>query len=164
MPAGLPLNSQGSDKPSSSCGPTGSSLAESGWVNVQAKQSVHHDLSMFTKTFDPDVLKPHEENEVVCHRAETTCNDTHAAAHLLRAMQYELKEIKVCVTGEIRWKEVWPNNTSIQKPCPHVETIAFLKAMGTCSTRVFISPNMAVVEIYNTFPGKLGFISEEDLL
>ena len=31
-----------------------------------------------------------------------------------------------------------------QKPCPHVETVALLKAMGTRSTRVFnSSPNMA---------------------
>ena len=33
VPAGLPLNTQGSRKPSSSCGPIGSSLAESGGVN-----------------------------------------------------------------------------------------------------------------------------------
>ena len=34
--------------------------------------------------------------------------------------------------------------------------------MGAHSTWVFITPNMAVVEIYNTFPGEFGFISEED--
>ena len=34
--------------------------------------------------------------------------------------------------------------------------------MGARSTQVFISPNMAVAGIYNTFPGELGLISEDD--
>ncbi|KAJ8872956.1 hypothetical protein PR048_026572 [Dryococelus australis] len=40
----LPLIPQGSSKSRPPCGPTGSSLAESGRVNVQAKQSGHLDL------------------------------------------------------------------------------------------------------------------------
>ena len=36
-----------------------------------------------------------------------------------------------------------------------------LKAMGACSMWVFISPNMVVAEIYNTFPHELGFFCEE---
>ena len=36
-----------------------------------------------------------------------------------------------------------------------------LKAMRARSTGVFISPKMAIAEIYNTFPGELGFVSEE---
>ena len=35
--------------------------------------------------------------------------------------------------------------------------------MEAHSMWVFISPNMAVVEIYNAFIGELGFVSEEDL-
>ena len=42
--------STGSRKPSSSCGPTGSSLVESGRVNVQAKQSGHHDYPRLPKS------------------------------------------------------------------------------------------------------------------
>ena len=38
---------------------------------------------------------------------------------------------------------------------PHVETVALLKAMGAHRTRVFICSNMAVAEIYNTFPDEL---------
>ena len=79
-------------------------------------------------------------------------------------MQYVFKEIQVPVrvTGETRWKKVWRNNTTIQKPCPHFETLSFLKAMGARSARVFISPNMTVADIYNTFPDELDFFSEED--
>ena len=77
-------------------------------------------------------------------------------------MLYKLKEIQVCVTGEMRWKKVWPHNTSTQTPCPHVESITLLKAMEVRSTRVSISPNTSVAEIYNIFSGDLGFVSEED--
>ena len=55
-------------------------------------------------------------------------------------MQYVFKKIQVHITGEIRWKKVWPNNTFIQKPCPHVETVAILKAMRAHNTRDFIQP------------------------
>ena len=95
------------------------------------------------------VLKPHDLTHMQCHIFQ-------------ELMQYVLREIQVRVTGDIRWKKIWPNNTSIQTPCPHVETVVLLKVMGVCSTRVFISPNKALAEIYNTFPGEFGFISEED--
>ena len=86
---------------------------------------------------------------------------THMQWHIfLEPMHYVLKNIQVCVTREIRWKKVWPNNTSIQKPCPHVETAALLKSIGVRSTRVFHHPKHA--EIYNTFSDELGFISKED--
>ena len=67
------------------------------------------------------------------------------------------KKIQVRVTGEIRWKDVWPNNTSIQKPWPRVETVALLKAERVA----LMSSNRTVEEIYNTFHGEFGFISEE---
>ena len=38
-------------------------------MNMQAKESGHHDLSAFAKIFDPDDLEPHEQNEMVRHRA-----------------------------------------------------------------------------------------------
>ena len=82
---------------------------------------------------------------------------THMQWHIFQeSMQYMFKKIQVYVTAEIMWKKVWPNNTSIQKPCLLVETVMLLKALRPCSTQVFISTNMAVVEIYNTFPSELG--------
>ena len=77
-------------------------------------------------------------------------------------MQYMFKKIQVRVTGEVKWKKVWPNNTSIQIFCPRVEPVELLKAIRAHTTRVFINPNMPVAEIYNTFPGELGLIGEED--
>ena len=82
---------------------------------------------------------------------------THMQWHMFQEpMQYVFKKIKVSVTSEIRGKKVWPNNTSIQKPCLCVGTIALLKPM-----RDFISTNMALAEIYNIFPDELGSINEE---
>ena len=76
-------------------------------------------------------------------------------------MYYVFMENQVRVTREIRWKKVWPNNTSIQKLYSHVETVALLKAIRDRLHSGFHKP-MVVAEICNTFPGERGFISEED--
>ena len=75
-------------------------------------------------------------------------------------MQYVFKKIQLHVTGEIRWEKVWSNNTSIQKPCPHVETATLLKAMGTCSIG-FSSAQKWLLRKFIT-PSLVNFISEED--
>ena len=64
-----------------------------------------------------------------------------------------------------RIKLVWCPHFYVSRygnPSQHVETVVLLKAMGTHSMWVFIGPNMTVVGIYNSFPGELGLISEED--
>ena len=76
-------------------------------------------------------------------------------------MRKVFKKIQVRVTGEIRWKMVLLNDIHPETMPPRWNR-GFAESHGVRSMRVLISPNMAVVEIFNTFPGELGLISEED--
>ena len=75
------------------CDPTGSSLAGSSRENEQAKQSGHHDLSSVAQIVGADDLGPQVKNEVVHHRAETTCFEAHAVTHLPRVHAVRLQGI-----------------------------------------------------------------------
>ena len=71
-----------------------------------------------------------------CANAETTCIDEHLVAHLpwAHAVRRGLfEEIQERVTGEIRWKKLWPHKASIQNSCPHVRTVALLEDVGAGS-------------------------------
>ena len=86
----------------------------------------HHNLSTFVQNVDPNDLRLQVKWSVVwsCWNYMFWLTSSKSPC-----IVYSWKIKYASPLNEIRWKKVWSNNMTVQKPCPHVDTV-LLKNLG----------------------------------